>query len=328
MAERQADRGERGPERREPVGQCRAEVQRSLHRVLARLVDGDAVRELGFGARGGGAREVERLADAQLDAQLVEHDVRGVGHAAHEDVGVGEREVADEDRHALAEPAGLAPPTGADVTLREARVHRVVPAAHLGAVHDVVVRERERVHELERGRGVDDPRVAPVALRTDERAVAEGRTEPLAAGGDEAAQCFDRLGQPGVDRAPPGELRPRADRRSGVPPASRTGPAPWGTRPPSARSRSRSDGSRTGGETGTRPAYAATVPEFLSEMWLDELDRAVRASAACPALAPIVIEQVVHDVPGRGRGPLPDPCRRRRGACHRRRTSGAARTCA
>jgi hypothetical protein len=42
------------------------------------------------------------------------------------------------------------------------------------------------------------------------------------------------------------------------------------------------------------------VPEFLSETWLDELDRAVRVSVSVSALAPIVIEQVVVDVPGRG----------------------------
>jgi hypothetical protein len=42
------------------------------------------------------------------------------------------------------------------------------------------------------------------------------------------------------------------------------------------------------------------VLEYLSEKWLDELDRALRASVSVSALAPIVIEQVVHDVPGRG----------------------------
>jgi hypothetical protein len=42
------------------------------------------------------------------------------------------------------------------------------------------------------------------------------------------------------------------------------------------------------------------VPEFLSETWLDELDRALRASEDVSALSPIVIEQVVVDVPGRG----------------------------
>ena len=42
------------------------------------------------------------------------------------------------------------------------------------------------------------------------------------------------------------------------------------------------------------------MAEFLSEKWLDELDRALRASEDVSALSPIVIEQVVVDVPGRG----------------------------
>ena len=82
----------------------------------------------------------------------------------------------------------------------------VVAAAHLGAVHDVVVHEREGVHELERGRRVDHTRIVAVAVGADERAVAERRAQPLAAGGDEAAQRLDRLGQADVDRAPPREL--------------------------------------------------------------------------------------------------------------------------
>jgi hypothetical protein len=42
------------------------------------------------------------------------------------------------------------------------------------------------------------------------------------------------------------------------------------------------------------------VPEFLSEIWLRELDRAVRDAVPVSALTPIVIEQVVSGVPGRG----------------------------
>jgi hypothetical protein len=42
------------------------------------------------------------------------------------------------------------------------------------------------------------------------------------------------------------------------------------------------------------------VPEFLSDRWLRELDDAVRAAADLRALGPVVIEQLVHDVPGRG----------------------------
>jgi hypothetical protein len=42
------------------------------------------------------------------------------------------------------------------------------------------------------------------------------------------------------------------------------------------------------------------VPVFLSEMWLRDLDAAVRAAHGVSALAPVVIEQVVRAVPGRG----------------------------
>jgi len=42
------------------------------------------------------------------------------------------------------------------------------------------------------------------------------------------------------------------------------------------------------------------VPEFLSEIWLRELDRSVQDATGVSTLAPIVIEQVVRDVPGRG----------------------------
>jgi SCP-2 sterol transfer family protein len=42
------------------------------------------------------------------------------------------------------------------------------------------------------------------------------------------------------------------------------------------------------------------VPAFLSEIWLRDLDAAVRAATGVSALAPIVIEQVVRAVPGRG----------------------------
>jgi hypothetical protein len=42
------------------------------------------------------------------------------------------------------------------------------------------------------------------------------------------------------------------------------------------------------------------MPEFCSDAWLDALDRAVRGSARVAQLGPIVIEQIVTDVPGRG----------------------------
>ena len=42
------------------------------------------------------------------------------------------------------------------------------------------------------------------------------------------------------------------------------------------------------------------MPVFLSEIWLRDLDAAVRAARGVSTLAPVVIEQVVRAVPSRG----------------------------
>ena len=127
------------------------------------------------------------------------------GGVTHEHVGVDEREVADEDRHAFTEAPGFSPPRRAVVATDEVPVHGVEAAARVGAVHHVVVHERERVHELERGRDVDDA-VVGIAARADERAVTEGGAQALAARVDERAERVDRLRERRVDRAPAHEL--------------------------------------------------------------------------------------------------------------------------
>ena len=48
------------------------------------------------------------------------------------------------------------------------------------------------------------------------------------------------------------------------------------------------------------PAYAARMAEYLSDAWIADLDEVLRACGDLTSLAPLVIEQVVHDVPGRG----------------------------
>ena len=149
-----------------------------------------------------GAHEVERLADAQLDTELVEDPLGVVGRAAEKDVGVHECEVADEDRHPVAEPAGGAAPHFVLVAAGELTVHRVAAAPGVGSVHDVVVHERERVHELERGGRVDDPRVVELAARADERTRAERGPQPLAARGDELAERVEWISERGVDFDP------------------------------------------------------------------------------------------------------------------------------
>jgi hypothetical protein len=42
------------------------------------------------------------------------------------------------------------------------------------------------------------------------------------------------------------------------------------------------------------------VPEFLSDAWMQALDAALRSSEAVRTLQPLVVEQLVRNVPGRG----------------------------
>ena len=183
VAERQAVGGQRRRELAEPAGERGAEVQRPLDGVLARLVARDALGpRRGWSGRARGADDVEVLADVQLDAQLVPHASAPRRSRPRGTVGVDEREVADEDRHALAEPPGLAAPA----------VDRVAVAEVLGcAVRHAAARsepsitsswiERERVQQLERGAGVGDDRIVGVAAGADVAPVAERRPQPLPA---------------------------------------------------------------------------------------------------------------------------------------------------
>ena len=70
----------------------------------------------------------------------------------------------------------------------ELDVHGLLAPAGGGAVHHVVVDEGEGVEQLEGGTGVDDRGVVGRAAGSDERPVAEGRSQPLAAGQHEAAE--------------------------------------------------------------------------------------------------------------------------------------------
>ena len=89
---------------------------------------------------------------------------------------------------------------------REPAVHGVASAPDVGAVHDVVVHERERVHQLERGGGVDHGGVVDRSARADVRA----RRTPaaaLAAGRDEILQRAERVDERGIDGVPAIDLR-------------------------------------------------------------------------------------------------------------------------
>ncbi len=86
----------------------------------------------------------------------------GVG-SREQAIGVDEREIADQDRNALAEPSRLTGPPRCTMMLGEHDVRGRLAAPARRVVHHVVVEERERVHQLERCAGVDDDLVVGVA---------------------------------------------------------------------------------------------------------------------------------------------------------------------
>ena len=126
--------------------------------------------------------------------------------AGHEEVGVHEGEVPDEDGHPLAEPAGLAPPAGVDVAGGEVDVDGRAAPPQPRPVHHVVVEEGEGVEQFQGRAGVHHRRVFRVPAGADEGPVAERRPQPLAAVEDEPAERLDRRDQLGVDDPPAGRL--------------------------------------------------------------------------------------------------------------------------
>ena len=124
------------------------------------------------------------------------------GARLHQLVGVHEREVADEDRHALAEPPRLARPARRGVLGRRQRVGGRLPPPAGGVVHHVVVEQREGVHQLERRTRIDVDLVVVATAGADEPPVAERRSQPLAAGEHEPADLVDRVAPGRVEGRP------------------------------------------------------------------------------------------------------------------------------
>ena len=166
-----------------------------------------------------------------------------------------------------------------------------------GAVHDVVVDERERVQQLERGADVDDDRVVGVPSGSDERAVAERRPQPLAAREHEIAQRGERGLETVVDRRPARHLgaEDRVDARLG--PVGDLGEG--GREDRADRARTHCERVRRGSE---RPSiapvrrYIAPVLRFLSAEWVRAFDEALRADGGLGgrfAAHPIAIAQEV-----------------------------------
>ncbi len=89
-----------------------------------------------------------------------------------------------------------------------------------GAVHDVVVDQRERVQHLERRAGIGHDRVVGVAASPDQTPVAERRPQPLAACEHEGAERLERRHDLGIERTPPLDLGVEERTQTGFDPFS------------------------------------------------------------------------------------------------------------
>ncbi len=183
-------------------GEHGTDMEGPLDRVLAALVAGDALGLHEAPLALHGAEQVEVLADVELDAQLVPQIPHRFGGADQQLVGEDEGEVADEDRHALAEAARLARPRRPAVLVGVHGVRRRRAAPARRVVHHVVVEQGEGVHQLERGARPNGTFVVGVATGPDEAPVAERRAQPLAARTDHPVDLVERSAEVGVDRGP------------------------------------------------------------------------------------------------------------------------------
>ena len=205
------------------------------------------------------ADDVEELSDVQLGAQLVPHPPDGVGSADEELVGKHERQVADEDRRALAEPAGLPRPAGQSMRVGVHGMRRRLATTARGVVHHVVVEQGEGMHQFERRPCVDHALIVGGPSGADEAPLAERWAEALASGLDHSADLVERPGQVGVERCPAPPLGgDEADHPVGDP----------------RRDRRQARWRRGGGQPGNRHASADAGGPSRSAMTSSMRDRA------------------------------------------------------
>ncbi len=158
-----------------------------------------------------GQPQVQVLAGHDLGAQLRE-DAAGPLHRREREprelqqlVGPDERQVTGQDPAADTEPGGVAQQPRAHVLLGQRGVHRGQAAPRLGAVHDVVVHQRERVQQLDGGAG-HEHLVVVRGARRPVPPVDERRPQALATRGDQRGNGLPHRPQRGVEVVELGNL--------------------------------------------------------------------------------------------------------------------------
>jgi hypothetical protein len=165
------------------------------------------------------------LPDRHLLAHVVIHHERGNERGGREPrrqqqtVRPNGAHVSDQDRHRRTEVPRVTGRPELARSIREPHGRGRNPAPFLGAVDQVVVDDRHRVQELERGGGAHD-RVAGVGVVSPtgraEPPVAERGSDPFPAGVDEPSHLLDQPQGPGVQSLHPIAARVEERRQSVV----------------------------------------------------------------------------------------------------------------
>ena len=280
----------------EPAGERRTQVQRPLHGVLAGLVPLD---ELGPGAIPAALAVPAR--SRYWPTQSSRRSSSKTGRAApgppRKDVRVHEGEVADQDRRALAEAAGLAPPTGACVFVGElvwtaGRPRRRCEPSITSSCTSAKAWSSSRPAATSTTPGSSTSPPAPT--NAHQQNAGRSRFPPAATRACNAPSGATSAGSTADQRS-------RSASSSEV--IRRSTRAPKSPAPPQG-------GAEAGGaghaRRGVAPSAAmlgasvasARMAEFPSEQWIAELDAAARgADGLALADGALVLEQVVRGRP-------------------------------
>ena len=136
-------------------GRRRAQLQRPLHRVRARLHPGHLPGMGQVATAGRGPGQVAALPLDELDHQPPPDPSHRLGQLGDQVVGLGVGQVADQDGDALAEARRAAARRAVQVQLGGQGVHRRLAAPGGRLVHHVVVDQGEDVQQLQGGAGLD-----------------------------------------------------------------------------------------------------------------------------------------------------------------------------
>ena len=176
-----------------PSGQRRAELQRPYHRVAGRLVLDDLAGLVRGRAAAGAPDHVQVLAHVELGAQPVPHG-SGLGrHPPQRAIGEHHGHVPDQHGSRLAEAPVLAEPVAVAVALHELAPHGRRAPAGVGAVHHVVVSQREGVEDLQGAAAVEGAVTARVPAAHQPAPVAVGGPDALASAEDHVGQIAEGL---------------------------------------------------------------------------------------------------------------------------------------